>query len=787
MHESTRQLAAIMFTDIVGYTALMGKDSAKALELVRISKEIQKPLVEKHNGKWLKEMGDGAMTQFSSALDAVNCAIEIQRTSRADFEGDLRIGIHLGDITFEENDVYGDGVNVAARLESIADPGGIYISESIEKAIRGQTDIQAKYLGESQLKNVDYGVKTYALQGVGLPYPLISSKQSNKSIFPLSKKIYLLVSTIIILGLLFLLSYFTYQLYFKPSTNTTLQPLYFQIAMPGDMYLAVDTDYPALALSPDGTVLAFVAVDHGRRSLYIRNLKATNIKLIPGSVDATNPFFFTNGTWIGFFKGLTIMKVSTNGGSPIPVFEATPASVHHGITRYRNDSLIFSSGINTGLTIGAAIGEVKHIFTDWKELTARSKNQYWWPCEVAGTNSVLFTEIRSEPEEVVTISILSMEDRSIEKLISGGSYPIYSPIGQILFARSESIFVVPFNPDTKQVTQSEQVLINNLFTSSYNRSAQFAVGGTHLAYITKEDVSESEELVWVDRNGNIDSLKSDRNFDYPRLSPDETWLAVTSYDGPNSDIWLLDLIRNMFTKLTSQTGLNFNPVWSPDGSKLAFASVIAEEKGEDGPGIVIQSLNSANPPKRLFRTPDLGYWEFPTSWSPDGNWMLYTATKGELTGDIMVLNMENYEQTIFEQTPNAEHLAVFSPDGKWIAFVSNHSGRREIYVKPFPGPGVKIQVSVNGGFNPAWAKDGNELFYRQDNKFLVVSVTYDSTLTFSNPEVMFDGPFKRDVTGGGNRNYDVSADGNRFIMIERKNIPKPKVINIIQNWQEMVN
>jgi len=171
MPAQSRQLAAIMFTDIVGYTALMGRDSNKALELVRISKEIQKPLVEKHHGQWLKEMGDGALVKFSTALDAVNCAIDIQRTSRADFDGKLRIGIHSGDITMENNDVYGDGVNVASRLESIADPGGIYISESIEKAFQGQTDVQAKYLGEIKLKNVAYGVRTYAVQGVGLPIP----------------------------------------------------------------------------------------------------------------------------------------------------------------------------------------------------------------------------------------------------------------------------------------------------------------------------------------------------------------------------------------------------------------------------------------------------------------------------------------------------------------------------------------------------------------------------------------------------------------------------------------
>ena len=176
-----RQLAAIMFTDIVGYTSLMGKDTDKALELIRVSKEIQKPLVKKHNGKWLKEMGDGAMAQFNTALDAMNCAIEIQKSARGELDAKLRIGIHLGDVHVEENDVHGDGVNVASRLESIADPGGIYISDAIQKAIQGQTDVQAKYLGEVKLKNVAYGVRTYAVQGTGLPVPEITGKKRSSS------------------------------------------------------------------------------------------------------------------------------------------------------------------------------------------------------------------------------------------------------------------------------------------------------------------------------------------------------------------------------------------------------------------------------------------------------------------------------------------------------------------------------------------------------------------------------------------------------------------------------
>ena len=213
-----RQLAAIMFTDIIGYTALMGKDSQRALQLVRISKDIQKPLVEKYNGKWIKEMGDGVLAQFNTALDAVNCAIEIQKSARAELDVKLRIGIHSGDITIEDDDVYGDGVNVASRLESIADPGGIYISDAILKAIQGQSDIQTKYLGEISLKNVAYEVRTYAIQGVGLPVPdLRKVEKMPKSIN--TKRVFMGLAFIVLLWL----GYLIYQGQFKQIGELTIE------------------------------------------------------------------------------------------------------------------------------------------------------------------------------------------------------------------------------------------------------------------------------------------------------------------------------------------------------------------------------------------------------------------------------------------------------------------------------------------------------------------------------------------------------------------------------------
>ena len=173
-----RHLAAIMFTDIVGYTALMGKDEAKAMDLVHQSRDLQKGLVEEFEGNWLKEMGDGVMCSFPSASDAVYCALEIQEQIFLHHDLQLRIGIHLGEVLIEDGDIFSDGVNIASRLQSIAEPGGIYLSDSVQKAIRGQTDIHTVYLGEMQLKNVDYRVKTYALRGEGIPLAVYSGQKN---------------------------------------------------------------------------------------------------------------------------------------------------------------------------------------------------------------------------------------------------------------------------------------------------------------------------------------------------------------------------------------------------------------------------------------------------------------------------------------------------------------------------------------------------------------------------------------------------------------------------------
>jgi adenylate cyclase len=188
-----RKLAAIMFTDIVGYTALMGSDEDKAFEVLEKSRDIHIKSINQFNGKLIKEMGDGMLAQFDSAIDSVLCAIEIQKQARKQIDEKIRIGLHLGDITFDHEDIFGDGVNIASRLQSAADPGGIYISESIQKSIRAKSAVKTKYLGQVKLKNVDYPVNTYSIVEDGLPIPSASKIEQlkGKSLFyKLTRSIY---------------------------------------------------------------------------------------------------------------------------------------------------------------------------------------------------------------------------------------------------------------------------------------------------------------------------------------------------------------------------------------------------------------------------------------------------------------------------------------------------------------------------------------------------------------------------------------------------------------------
>ena len=312
--------------------------------------------------------------------------------------------------------------------------------------------------------------------------------------------------------------------------------------------------------------------------------------------------------------------------------------------------------------------------------------------------------------------------------------------------------------------------------SSYLGHAQFSISRNgSLAYIIGSAPEASSSLVWVDRDGEVQTLPSEpRAFMSPRLSPDGRRVAVTIRDA-NIDVWIYDLTRSLLSRFTTQVLEDENPTWSPDGDRLTIASTIAADRrvfrsvSVDGSGseeqVMIDDQHS-----------HIG------GWSPDGRTLTYSRNDPLGTGlNIYAFMLDGQPDTLTVlQTAANEATPSFSPDGRWLAYMSDESGRPEIYVRPFPGPGGRERVSTAGGEEPVWAHNG-ELFYRNGEKMMAVDIVTEPSLTIGSPKLLFERRFVK--IPWSRTNYDVTRDGQRFIMVADAQEP-PEQINIVLNWFE---
>ena len=384
----------------------------------------------------------------------------------------------------------------------------------------------------------------------------------------------------------------------------------------------------------------------------------------------------------------------------------------------------------------------------------------------------------TESEQTMVVKDLDLETGQRE-LLGPGAAPVYSNSGHLLYATSPAssdLWALPFSLETLRATGEAFPVSEN------SRHATVATDET-LVYLDLSGSSGQQQLVWVDRDGKqVEEIgQAQDGIRWAALSPDGRWVAVTVLEASNPEVWVWDLARRgVSTRLSSAPEWDGIPVWSPGGDEVAFVSLRA-----GNPDIYLRRADGGGEEQAVATTSQN---EWPSDWSRDGKYLLYHQSDPETGSDLWYLergeNGSGWEPHPFLQEPSAQAAPKFSPNGRYVAYVSDESGQREVYVQPFPEGGRKVTVSSGGGSQLRWSRDGKELFYVQGEKLMVVAVSTEGEFSAGLPTELFEHPGLR--SGLNNPNYDVSLDGQRFILPEpvgHDETEAPQAtIRVVQNW-----
>ncbi|MDA2927430.1 protein kinase [Acidobacteria bacterium AH-259-G07] len=536
------------------------------------------------------------------------------------------------------------------------------------------------------------------------------------------------------------------------------------------------TDIGASAvLSPDGAHLAYVIGSGTSGQLYLRKLDQLEATLLSGTESAYHPFFSPDGQWVAFFTPRELKKVSVFGGAPLTLCDV---SRNRGGSWGPDDTIIFAPTPNSALSRVPALGGTP------EQLTVLDEGEYShrWPYVLPGGRAVLFTAHTSGRNfDDANIEVLILETGERKVLHQGGFYARYVPSGHLVYVREGTLFTAPFDLDRVELTGPPAPILEGILSNSSWGGAQFAFSQTGtLVYLAGTSRGGEYSMLWIDRQGAVSSLSGERRRYFgPRFSPDGGRLALQIDSESNQDVWVYEIEREAMTRLTFDEAADGFPIWSPDGQQVAFSS------DRDG-GQLNLYRKPADGSREAERLSESKNNQVVTSWSPDGNFLAFNEESPETGWDIWVLPLEgDRKPELFLGTRFAEVYPEFSPDGRWIAYMSNESGRMEIYVRPFPGPGGKWQISTEGGRLPRWSPDGRELFYRNGNKMIAVAVRSEGeSLRAGKPRQLFEGSFPSLYPYP---DYDITPDGKRFVMFKMDTEKEEAAfthLNFVLNWFE---
>jgi dipeptidyl aminopeptidase/acylaminoacyl peptidase len=480
-----------------------------------------------------------------------------------------------------------------------------------------------------------------------------------------------------------------------------------------------------------------------------------------------------------------LRKIPATGGTAQTVCKVERS---RGASWSPDGSIVLAPSPGSGLMrVSAAGGEPQPLTTLDK---AKNEVTHRWPQVLPGGEAVLFTShTKSRDFNEAALEVVVVKTGERKRVHSGGSYGRYVPSGHLVYVNQTTLFAVPFDLKRLAVTGSPVPILQDLATSVGDGGGQFSFSGTgRLAYVTAENTVTTYPAVWVDRKGATSTLLAEPgSYANPRLSPDGRRLALTVLRDENWDIWVYDLERGVPSRLTFDDAAESEQIWSPDGRELIYAS---DKGGFDN--LYRKRADGSGEAERL-TTSDTSQWA--SSWSRDG----HIALTGSATGsgfDLQVMRLEGERKPeAFLSTPFREADADFSPDGRFLAYESNESGRLEVYVRPFPPGGGRWQVSDGGGAYPRWSRTGRELFYRTDTGIMSAQVeAAGDTLRVGKPSVVFQGAFRGGTTGLGVAgytfaDYDVSPDGQRFVMFPASSGPgraeHPHVMLVTRWFEEL--
>jgi eukaryotic-like serine/threonine-protein kinase len=488
------------------------------------------------------------------------------------------------------------------------------------------------------------------------------------------------------------------------------------------------------------------------------------------------PLFSPDGQYLAFFSTdvQEIKKISIRGGPPETLVKAKGLL---GATWGSDDTIIYADPSVHGLRRVSSAGGTPKSITEVD--STKGETGHRWPVFLPGGKAFLFVIERGSSPDDPQIAAQRLDTGQRRLLVQGGTFPQYVPAGYLVYVHRGTLLAVPFDVDRLQV-KGTAVPVNEDVRESGNGAAQFGLSPQgSLVYVPAPGGVQADQrrLMWVSRNGTEQSLAAPvRAYRAPRLSPDGQRVAVT-IEEQEVQVWLYDLSRETLTRLTFEKG-NGNPSWTPDGKRIAFQS---DTEGPSAFNLFWQLADGSGGRERLTTSK---YIQGADSWSPDGQLLAFTELDPTTGRDIWVLRMSDRKPQPFLRTPSDECAPRFSPDGRWLAYVSDASGRYEIYVQPYPGPGGKWQISTEGGTEPMWNRNGRELFYRSGGKMMVVEITTQPSFAMGRPRTLFEGGQYMPPTGSYPYpfpNYDVSPDGQRFLMITRDSKPQ---INVVLNWFE---